>query len=194
MKQKTIQMKRLVFIIPVLLLVVSCSSHQYHTTRVINQDFTQYKTYGWLPPSDSLSKNYFNNDIARANIMETANIELENRGLVYSKENPDILFRYIAIVNNKSRPIYGGYPNRPWGWGGYYNPWMWHGYWPNRPVGQERYRAGHIIIEALDRATNTVIWQARGTGDVRNPEQAINGLPKVVEGVMAQYPVKSIKK
>lgn len=184
-------MKRLLYIIPVLLIFAACSSHQYHTTRVIHQDFSQYKTYGWMLPVDSLSKNYFSNDIARSNIMEVANMELENRGLVYTKENPDLLFRYIAIVNNKSRPIYGGYPYRPWG---YYNPWMWHGYWPNRPIGQEKYRSGHIIIEALDRKTNTVIWQARGTGDVRNPEQAINNLPKVVEGVMAQYPVKPIKK
>ncbi|SKB29547.1 protein of unknown function [Parapedobacter luteus] len=188
-------MKRLLLYIAPLLLLASCSSYKYHTTKIEGTDFSQYRTYGWLPPVDSLSKSYFDNDIAQANIMETANRELEARGLTYSKDNPDLLFRYIAIVNNKNRPIYGGYPFGPWGFWGY-NPWMWGpgwglgwGYGWNRPIGQERYRAGHIIIEAKDRRTNRVIWQARGTGEVRNPEQAINKLPEVVTGVIEQLPL-----
>lgn len=175
----------------------SCSAYQYHTTKIQSTDFSTYRTYGWLPPVDSLSKSYFDNDIANANILETANRELEARGLHYSKDNPDLLFRYIAIVNNKSRPLYGGYPYGPWGmWG--YNPWMWGPPWGyygyNRPVGEERYRAGHIIIEARDRRSNTVIWQARGSGQVRTPEEAINKLPEIVSGVMDQFPLAEAKR
>lgn len=186
-------MKRFILYIVPLLVLASCSAYQYHTTKIQSTDFSRYHTYGWLPPVDSLSKSYFDNDIANANIMETANRELEARGLTYSKDNPDLLFRYIVIVNNKSRPVYGGYPYGPWGmWG--YNPWMWgphwgYGYGWNRPVGKERYRAGHIIIEARDRQSNTVIWQARGSGQVRNPEEAINKLPKIVTGVMDEFPL-----
>lgn len=184
-----VYMKKLLYILPVVLLMAACSSHQYHTTRVVNQDFKQYKTYGWLTPIDSESKNYFNNDIARANIMETANQELEARGLTYTKDNPDLLFRYIAIVNNTSRPVYGHYPMYGgWGW---YNPWVYH--YRHHPIGRERYRAGHIIIEARDRVSDTVIWQARGSGRVNNPESAINNLPKVVHGVFNEYPVGVLK-
>lgn len=201
-------MKRLWFFIAVTALIVaSCSPYRYHTTKKQGADFTQYRTYAWLTPVDSLSKSYFDNDIARENILDAANRELESRGLVYSKDNPDLLFRYIAIVNNKSRPIYapvGGFG--PWGmgWGGMWgmNPWMWGPGWGmgmgwggwHRPVGDERYRAGHIIIEARDRATDAVIWQARGTGDVRTPEKAINNLPKVVAGIIDQYPVSPKKR
>jgi len=184
-------MKKLfVYILPMVMVAISCASYQYHTTKITNKDFSQYRTYGWLPPVDSLSKSYFNNDIAQTNIMETANRELEARGLTYTKDNPDLLFRYIAIVNNKSKPIYAPmYGFYPWGmWG--YHPWAW-GWnmgW-NRPVGKEHYRAGHIIIEARDRQTDTVIWQARGSGEVRTPEDAINKLPEVVAEIMDQYPV-----
>ncbi len=185
--------KLLIVIIPIMMLMASCSSYRYHTTKIQSTDFSQYRTYSWLAPSDSLSKSYFDNDIAKSNIMEAANHELEARGLTYSNDNPDLLFRYVAIVNNKSRPLYapmwGGFgPWGPWGMGMWGGPWMWGGGW-NRPVGNERYRAGHIIIEAKDRKTNTVIWQARGTGEVRNPETAINKLPEVVAKVMDQYPV-----
>lgn len=190
-------MRKLITILPVaaLMLFGACSGYRYHTTKVLNEDFTRYKTYGWLQPVDSMSKGYFSNDIARSNIMETANRELEARGLTYTKENPDILFRYIAIVNNKSRDVYSSpYMHSPWGWGWgyYYNPWMWRGAWGpySVPVGKERFRAGHIIIEARDTESNSVIWQARGSVEVRNPEQAINNLPKMVSGVLAQYPVK----
>ena len=184
-------MKKLSYLISFVLLIASCSSQKYHTTRVVNQDFSAYSTYGWLTPVDSLSKNYFNNDIAKANIMETANAELEARGLAYSKENPDILFRYIVIVNNRSQEVYGN----PYRW---YSPWGWYypgryGYSPHMPIGKERFRTGHVIIEARDRQSNTVIWQARGTGRLDSPEEAINDLPKVVKGVFAQYPIKASK-
>ncbi|MGV6944911.1 DUF4136 domain-containing protein [Sphingobacterium kyonggiense] len=180
---------RILLFAGIILFLASCASYNYNMTRVQKLDFSQYKTYGWLTPVDSLSKNYFNNDIARENILSTANAELTARGMQYSKENPDILFRYISIVNNKSRLVYGnttwGYP---WGW---YRPWGW-GYYggPSYPVGKEKYRYSHLIIEALDRKTNTVVWQARGSGEVKAPERAINELPEVVQGIFKEYPVK----
>lgn len=180
----------------VLLALTSCSSHKYHTTHVQNLDFGQYKTYGWLSPSDSLSKDYYTNDIAKGNIMTTANKEIEARGLTYSKDNPDILFRYVAIVNNKSRmvyssPYYGGWSwGGPWGWGGYYGGY----YGGSYPVAKERVRYGHIIFEAVDRKTNSVIWQARGTSEVNEPERAINELPKIISGIMKEYPLPILKK
>lgn len=171
----------------------SCSTQQYHTTRIETQDFARYKTYGWLPPVDSLSKDYFNNDIAKSNILTSANKEIEARGLTYSKDNPDILFRYITIVNNKSRmvyssPYYGGWGG-PWGW---YRPWGFYGgfHGGSFPVGKEKVRYSHIIVEAVDRSSNSVVWQARGTGEVNVPEKAINKLPKIIEGIFKQYPIK----
>ena len=188
----------LLFASVVLLLITSCSSNRFHTTRVQNLDFGQYKTYGWLPPVDSLSKDYFNNDIAKNNIMSTANKEIESRRLTYSKENPDILFRYVTIVNNKSKTIYGSPYYGGFGWGGpwgWYRPWGYFGhYGGSYPVGKERVRYGHIILEAVDRKTNSVIWQARGTSEVDNPEDAINNLPKLINGIMKEYPIQISKR
>ena len=185
-------MKKLwsVMLLGAILVLGSCSSYKYNMTRVQKLDFSQYKTYGWLPPVDSLSKNYFTNDIAKDNILSTANHELENRGLSYSKDNPDLLFRYITIVNNKSRMVYG---NTGWGWGGPwgFSPWWGYGGWGRSyPVGKEKVRYSHLIIEARDRRTNSVVWQARGSGEINNPEKAINNLPMVVEGIFKEYPVK----
>lgn len=176
-------MRRLLLILPVLLLLASCSSYQYNTTKIDSKDFRQYKTYGWLEPVDSQSKNYFSNDIARANILDAANDALEEMGLTYSKENPDILFRYIAIVNNKNRVSYNSFPY----YYGYYNPWYMP--WRRMAVSQEAYRLGHVIIEARDKNSDEVVWQARGSVTVDSPEKAINKLPKMVEGIMKRYPL-----
>lgn len=190
-------MKKFVFFIGVVTLLIagSCASHSYHTTRLQQTDFTQYKTYGWLPPIDSLSKDYYNNAIAKGNIINTANQEFEARGLTYSKESPDILFRYVALVNNKSRLVYGSPYYGGWGWGG---PWGWHHPWHygaySQPIGKERVRYGHIILEAVDRRTDAVVWQARGTGRVDIPEDAINDLPKVIRGILKEYPIAPRKK
>ena len=183
----------IIFSAIVLIVTASCSSSRYHTTRVQNLDFGQYKTYGWLPPVDSLSKDYYSNDIAKDNILSTANREIESRGLTFSKDNPDVLFRYVAIVNNKSRMLYSSM-NHGWGWGGpwgWYQPWGYYGYYnPRVPVAKERVRYGHIILEAIDKEKKTVVWQARATNEVNNPEKAINELPKMVQGIMKQYPLK----
>ncbi|WP_437921040.1 DUF4136 domain-containing protein [Sphingobacterium sp. LRF_L2] len=187
-----------IFTLGLIALLASCASVQYNTTKVESQDFRQYRTYGWLPPVDSLSKNYFNNDIAKSNILSSANRELEALGMQYSKENPDVLFRYITVVNNKSRPVYSSmYGWGGWGPMGFYRPWGGWGWgmgWGggySYPVGSEKFRYAHLIIEAIDRKTNAVVWQARGSSEIDAPEKSINKLPKVVTGIFKQYPVKA---
>lgn len=177
-----------IFTLGVIAILASCASVKYNTTKVQNHDFQQYKTYSWLPPVDSLSKNYFNNDIAQSNIMNAANKELEALGMQYSQDNPDVLFRYITIVNNKSRAVY----SPSYGWGGF-GPWGWgmgfgYGGGYSYPVGHEKFRYAHLIIEAVDRRTNTVVWQARGSSEIKAPEKSINKLPEVVTGIFQQYP------
>ena len=179
-----------IFLLGVVAILASCASVQYNTTRVQQQDFSQYRTYSWLPPVDSLSKNYLNNDIAKSNILHAANQELAALGMQYAKDNPDILFRYITIVNNKSRMVYS--PSYGWGgWGPWGMGWGWGmgygGY--SYPVGHEKYRYAHLIIEAVDRRTNSVVWQARGSSEVKSPERTINKLPEIVKGIFKQYPL-----
>ncbi|MGH2623316.1 MAG: DUF4136 domain-containing protein [Sphingobacterium sp.] len=178
------------FLVGIVFVIASCGGYKYNTTRVQSLDFSQYKTYGWLPPVDSLSKNYFTNDIARENILSAANQELERRGLTYSKENPEILFRYVTIVNNKSRMVYNNSMyagwGRPWGFG---FGWGW-GMGPSYPIGKEKVRYSHLIIEAIDRKSDAVIWQARGSGQINTPEKSINKLPEVVKGIFKEYPIK----
>ena len=184
-------MKRFIFLLSagLLLFLTSCSSYRYQATRIESLDFTQYKTYGWLPGIDSLSKGYFKNDIAKSNIITSTNNELERRGLTYSKENPDILFRYVTIVNNKSRIVYAtSHLGMGWGWG-WHRPWGFHGGY-SYPMGRERIRYAHVILEALDRKSNSVVWQARASGEINSPEAAINKLPKLISGIMKEYPVQ----
>ena len=189
-------MKKLIFFMMTILFFASCASYEYNTTRVEKIDFSQFKTYGWLPPVDSLSKSYYDNDIARTNILDAANAALNAKGLQYSKENPDLLFRYITIVNNKSRLVYGN--NFGWGgpWGGWYRPWFSPYYYGGGyyPVARERFRYSHLIIEAVDRRTNSEIWQARGSGEFSNPEKAINNIGKVATGVINQLPLATLRK
>jgi len=79
----------------------------------------------------------------------------------------------------------------PWGW---YNPWGWYGYGGySYPVGSEKYRYAHLIVEAIDRKTNSVVWQARGSSEINTPEKSINKLPEVVNGIFKQYPLKKKK-
>src|SRR5690606_37647325 len=126
--------------------------------------------------------------------LNAAHKVLDALGMQYSKDNTDIRFRYITIENNKRRMVYspgcGGWG--PWGmgWGMMRLGWGlgWGGY--SYLVGHEKYRYAHLIIEDVDRRTNSVVWQARGSSEVRAPEKSINKLPQIVNGIFKQYPLK----
>ncbi|MGO3806279.1 MAG: DUF4136 domain-containing protein, partial [Sphingobacterium sp.] len=77
-----------------------------------------------------------------------------------------------------------------WGWGGPWGYGFGYGYGYTYPAGSEKYRYAHLIVEALDKSTNSVIWQARGSSAISSPEKAINNLPKVIHGIFKEYPSK----
>ncbi|RYY34284.1 MAG: DUF4136 domain-containing protein, partial [Sphingobacteriaceae bacterium] len=65
----------------------------------------------------------------------------------------------------------------------FYGGWGWGGGWGGYPV-REQFREGTVIIDLIDRKTGKMVWRGYGVGEVRNPQKAINDLPKVVTGII----------
>ncbi len=151
-----------------------------------------------------------NNDKANTNIVADAKIKdaattaLVNKGLTLSQRNPDLVVSYSSVVGTATRtyyyPMYGGFYPRygygfgygGWGgWGGYYRPYYYAYGAPfvygGMGVSQDHYKEGTLIIDLIDRRSKQIVWRGFGVGEVhRNHQKDINGLPKVVAGILDQ--------
>ena len=186
-------MRKLVFLLMLSTLILSaCSSYNFHSVSNGKVDISKYQTYAWVPVSQSKTSDYYENDIAEDKFINAVNTELNARGFKVNNRNPDLLIRYTAVVDNKSRvisdPVYyqpapryiprrGYYRGRAFYYYQYYRPFPVYAGTETRKV---EFEEGNIVIDLIDRNSSKVIWRGVAKGEVNNPEKAVNDIPKVV--------------
>lgn len=187
-------------------LLASCSRYTYYSVGNNSTNLSRYRTFAWLPPIKQTRNVAYNNDIADQRIHESATAQLENKGLRLKGKKPDLLVRYMIMVDEKERvidqPVYnyvgGGYYPR---FGGFYGGRRAYYYAYSAPypvyVGNDiqrvPYKEGTLVIDMIDRKSGKVIWRGYGIGEVDNPAQAVNDIPKVVDGILSKLPLNEVK-
>ena len=186
-------MRKLVFSLMLTTLILSaCSSYNFYSVSNEKVDVSKYQTYAWVPSEESKTSNYYKNDIAEDKIINAVNTELNARGFKVDSRKPDLLIRYTAVVDNKSRvidepvyyqpmaryvPVRGYYRGRAFYYYRYYRPFP---VYAGRETREIKYEEGNVVIDLIDRNSSKVIWRGVAKGEIDNPEKAINDLPKVV--------------
>lgn len=188
-----------------ILALASCSKYTYYSVSSNTAALSKYSTFAWLPPVNSTKNTNYNNDITDEKIREQATADLERRGLRLKAGRPDLLVRYSIVIKNGTH-VYDD-PAYTYVGGGYYPRVVYYGggrrayfYAYSEPfpvyVGDEiervPYKEGTLIIDLVDRRTKKVIWRGYGIGDVTNPQETVNDLPKVVDGIINKLPLKKI--
>jgi hypothetical protein len=186
-------MRKLVFSFMLASVILSaCSSYNIYTLDSKKLDISKYQSYAWVPSGESKASNYYGNDIAEDRIVEAINTELNARGLQVNSRKPDLLIKYTAVVDTKSKvindPVYYQAPVRYLPTRAYYKgrPVYYYQYYRPFPVyaGSEAreitVEEGNIVIDLIDRSTSKVIWRGVAKGEVDNPEKAVKDIPKVV--------------
>lgn len=180
--------------------VSACSPYRYYAIQSGNTVFSNYRTFAWLPPADSLRSNHYN-EIVDEKIKDGVTAGLETRGLILRARKPDLLVRYSILVNDRMRaysyPVYVyDYPTIFPGVIRYRDKrLLYYNYGRPYPVyvGSEiipvPYKEGTLIIDLIDRSTQKVIWRGYGVGEIDNPEQSIRDIPVVVDGILAKLPL-----
>lgn len=183
--------------LPPLLLAVSCSIYSVITSDYDrNTDFTQYKTYAWLPDKDNANSAY-NNSIIRNNIKNYFTHELvDNYGFTVNTDKPDILMEIVVTKINRTKseehPINTAVPNRPnYNTYGYnnnpyqQNPYSNNPYYTPQPnpynynnynsgyryqtqyvKEQHNYTESNIKINMIDLKRNELVWTATAIADI----------------------------
>ncbi|RYU90742.1 DUF4136 domain-containing protein [Mucilaginibacter terrigena] len=178
-------------------LLSACSSYNYYTAAANKTNLTAYRTFAWAAQKKNPNKQWRPLDeIGSGKVQEATRQALVNKGLRLENQNPDLLVRYLTVTGRGTKtefysPYYSGFYG---GWGyGWYRPY--YGYGWGGPFGygygptfaqKVHYKEGTIIIDLIDSKTQEVVWRGYGVGELRNPKQTMNDIPKVVEGIMKQ--------
>ena len=159
-------------------------------------DFTKFKTYkflGWEENSDQIL-----NDFDKKRLLESFQKELTARGMTKDESNPDVGITLFIVVQQKTSTT--AYTNYNGGMG--YGYGRWGGWGAGYGMGsstttysEDDYLEGTIVIDFYDESTKKLVWQGILTKEVvENPKKREKTIPKAVNKLMYQYPVKPSKK
>ncbi|GGA88729.1 MULTISPECIES: DUF4136 domain-containing protein [Mucilaginibacter] len=203
----------------VLLLVATlsaCSSYNYYTAARNKTDLSAYRTFAWLPPATMTNKAgaVVKKEVADEKVKDAAISALENKGLKFQENNPDLLVSYTTVTGRGMKTefypyYYGGYPGFGlgfgWGWGGGwgYRPFYGYGGWGwGYPYGygyggggyaRVPYKEGTLIIDIMDTKSRKLVWRGFGVGELHNPQKTVKELPKVVNGIIEQLQLNQVQ-
>ncbi|MFI5450995.1 DUF4136 domain-containing protein [Pedobacter sp. UC225_61] len=193
-------MKKILILVSIMIGLASCSSYDYYSVSNKPVNTTRYKTYAWIPESQSKASSTYNNDIATDKIVDAASAELNKIGLTLKNTNPDLLIKYTAVVNKEIKtydePVYYNPPARLSPRLGYYRGRAIYYYTYTDPfpvyVGSRarkmQVKEGSIMIDIIERRTSKLIWRGWAEGEVNDPQKAINDIPNVIANIFKKLP------
>lgn len=193
-------MKKLLILMGIAISLSACSSYDYYSVSNKPVNTTRYKTYAFIPESQSKATSTYDNDIATDKIVDAASMELNNRGFTLRNTSPDLLVKYTAVVNKETRtydePVYYNPPPRLSPRIGYYRGRAIYYYAYNDPIpvyvgsraGKMQIKEGSIMIDIIERKTSKLIWRGWAEGEVNDPQKAINDIPTVIANIFKKLP------
>ncbi len=152
---------KLLGIIGVSLLMVRCTtSYSVLTDYDRDAEFENYITFYWADefqqehsqsPAD---EPLFYNTLMKKRLKETVQREMEGRGYVLSRENPDLLVNPQVMVEER---ISGSQNFNPSFYG-----WWYGGPTMNSNISQDK--EGDVVIDLIDRQKKQLVWQGYAPG------------------------------
>lgn len=190
-------------LLPLWFVLQGCHSSKVYSDYVEGIDFSQFKTFAWLPSHDT-SKSLYDNKMVMNNMRNEINNQMELRGYSVDTKNPDVLLLLHANFEDRQElvrtPIYSTYsyyypgfyagPGYPF----YYN---YYNTIPNvvgydiRPV---EFTQGTIVIDMIRSSTNELIWRGWTKTEIDNPEKFKKDVDKAVDDIFKKFPVAKKKK
>lgn len=153
-------------VLAVVAVLGACSSVTVNTDWNTNLDFTQYKTYAWLP--DTVDKEL--PAFAKQNLTAAIDVALQKHGLTQTTSDPSLYITFRAKRSSYTQYTtvstgygYGG----GWGgWGGYgygYGGGMYGGV---STTSAQQVPTGNLIIVLVDPKLNEMVWRSNASADL----------------------------
>ena len=167
----------------------ACSTLSVHYDYDTNKDFSQIKTYDWLP----FPENADIDDLNKARFIKAIEKELASRGLQKDTAEPDFKIATHIGKEDKVDISTWGYSYAP------YTVYRGYGYlYPSASFGYStggihtyHYTEGTLILDFIDSESNKLIWRATAVDTIKpasTPEKQTEKINKAVKMILKSFP------
>lgn len=194
------KLKTHIQLLALLVAISSCGTARYFQQTADNVDFGKYKTFAFLPRTDTAEFSLYNSGIVQENTVKDISGEMERRGFKLDAENPDLLILPHFMFERKHQTVYDPvYPNYDYWYPGFYvNPWF--GYYFPGYVGiskidgagirQIDYTEGTMVIDVIENADgHRLIWRG-WSNDRINPNTFTHEVGYYINHIFEKFPVE----
>lgn len=141
-------------------------------------DFSQYKTFNWLPADKRADpdQNNWDHPFVDKRIEQALIVALKSKGFEKAAAQPDLLVAYRFTVKQKTA-VHVYDPPYP--------------YWGPQPTQVRHLREGTLIIDLVDPRTRQLVWRGWGVGDFEaatRPDLSREYLATTVKEILKNYP------
>lgn len=174
-------MKKPIYILAAVIMT-SCSSVQIAYDYDKQVDFTKFKTYTFTEESKNMPIGQLNLE----RMLSAVETELAAKGFSQS-ENPDVLIdMHMTAKKRTEATAYntGGYGYGRYGYGGGFS---------TTQVSYDEYTDGTLLINMVDKSTEKIVWQGRGTKTLDENASAAKRESNInysVKQIFTKYPPK----
>ena len=165
------------------------------------QDFSAYKTFAWLPDTDSAGNTEFNNDFIRNKTKNYIGHCMDERDYKIELLEPDLLMKVTWLDHPREVEL-----NGPATFPEYYDPYYYNDpdnfYIYNGPTQSYvnpydsyyenpqklRYSHGGVVLDVIDRKTKETIWHGVALGDLYDPKVLYRDLHPAIHKMMRKFP------
>jgi hypothetical protein len=173
-------------------MLAGCSSLNVDLDYDPARNFGAYHTYAWLPAVTSKEgEAVIRNDLVEARVTGAVDSALAAKNLQRTDKNSaDFLVTYHINVEDRVdvRTIETGFSYRPlWRWGSQFD---------TETVVQQ-YKAGTLVLDIVDRATDKLAWRAAAETRLREgltPQQRDEEIRTIVNALISKFPPGSAPK
>lgn len=168
------------------LLFAACSSLKVTYDYDKQTDFSTYKTYAYSEDALKLPVG----DLNRDRVIAAVDRELAAKGFTKS-DTPDVLIDMHVRAEQKTEAV-ANTTGPGYGYGG---PWR-YGYgggFSTTTIDYNQYIEGTLFINMVDKASEKIVWQGRGTKTVdedASPQKRETNINNGVKMIFMKYPPK----
>ncbi|SMO79898.1 DUF4136 domain-containing protein [Solitalea koreensis] len=184
-----------------LIVTTGCTSYQISTDKHLKADFSTYKSYAWLPPTDTIKNSAIDRKKLIKSVFVYSNTQLNAHGMMIDTQNPDLLIRCYTMVQNKNGYKYNSPIKRGIDFNKRYKkndfPGMYINVSPEYSALADHsveYEEGTLLIETIDLQTRKIIWSGKSGNALAKTRKLDERLQKAIEKIFKHFPAKPRKK
>lgn len=165
--------------------LTSCSSIEIFKEKT---EFAPYKDYkSFVITNKEIGYRGFNDAYLDATVSDQLQSLLEEQGLKYERESPELVIRYTSNEDPRQKEIYN---NRYPMWGGrVWDPWMYDPRFLNQQnqVSTKNYQLMQIMVDFIDPNNDKILMQLTAVSEVSSARDKKTKALKSIEKIAQTY-------